>query len=271
MRRALLLLGGVMSSILGSRNVAAQSGELRTRLESALIPYVAVRDSMLAALRRDPGTARADSTLLALVDTLDRIAIRASFPVFEDARPRPYEGTRIGGPAVVIFLRERWLREYAGEGGPYAELDVRLMRPRVEGFVTAATNAFLDILETERGKPAAADASLAISWDELGDRLASVDRYLRRYPDAVARRRAEGLGLQYLNLYLRDMDNNRLFGWDGDEPLRQDALGSYRRFVARNRDTPSGRFIERYLELLRANGYKRTSEVRAFVDRYVDR
>ena len=266
------------------RHGADPIGVILADLDPKLAPLVAQRDSMIAMLRRDSGTVRADSEFM-LVRKSFGAAAAAAAKTFNDAafqaivlpdsfgtRPThrrsdglPWDATTgATADSVVAYLEAYGIWTHRGEGDAYFDASETALLRWVGPLLTPPTQAFLRFASLEEEHPPADDASLMISWDELGERLARTERLLAMYPEAVVHDLIRQRYHWYLRFYLRGADNSGVFKGRSRriEPI---VRASYERYVAKHGATTSGRLLRGYLDVLRANDYRDGAEVVEFV------
>lgn len=270
---------------LDQRSAYDSVAAVMARIDSRLAPLVARLTAAEEELRRIGKTARADSLVMRL---------RKSLPMFIDTISRTLKDTtlelllypggaleqglnrRIGreqqfatypGAAADSLLRaldSRGVWAMRGEGDVYYQPSEAWMARHFGPLTTPSMSEALALQAIEQHKPVAADASVQLSWAELSQRLHNADHYLVAYPTAVGRSLVTRLFQSYLYLYLAGADNTPIFDRRTailDPNVRQ----SFVAYVAEHGSTPSGRFVSRFLQLLRASGYRRTPEVQRFI------
>ena len=279
-----MLLGGAAPA----RAQRDSVGEARRTIEYALAPLDASRRDIRRRLAAERGTPGADSSFWAwyggyrvLVDSLTR-NLQAEFIIVQvdplgaagqqllrrRRRPIP-ERESARQRAVMDTLRA--LIEAHGAHADDAEGEVdyapgeTTIRSEMAPFLGDLSRRVLELLVLEQAKPVGADAAVAISWDDLGDRLARADDLLSRRPLATADTLVRDFYHSYLSAYLGAWDNTPGFDQRPPHELLPALRASYAKYVRTHRDTRSGETIRAYVELLEAHGWKRDASVDEFV------
>ncbi len=260
--------------------VPAQTDSLTTllaRLESTLAPLVARRDAKATELRRDSGTARADSAFLRFRASLVG-SVRAAMQAFNDSSlqffvwPEYYRHLRAPADSidheradsVIRYLRSRGIWTWLGELGAHFRMSERVLLTSWGPFLTQPTQEYLRLLALKQTRPTGADGSFMISWDELADRVASTDRFLAMYPDALVRDSVGARQLNYLRWYVLGSSTSNVFRRGSRTPARE-VRSSYERYAALHGSIATGQLIREYLDVLRANDYRYNARVVEFL------
>lgn len=249
---------------------------LLRKLEPKVAPVTATIDSMVGVLRVDSGTIRADSAFMRARNTLEQLVrkIRTyddsafqgiAFPVGpRRGREPPAPRDLARRDSLERNLEARGIWVYRAEGDAYLAVSESTLFRRLGRFLTEAMQQYQRILIEEQASPTGEDASLMISWDDLGGRLARTDRFLTTYPDAAARDEVKSLYDAYLRWYMLASDNTRTFD-RRTRVLDLEVHRSYERYASDHASTQSGRIIRGYLEVLRRNGFRYGDAVRKYI------
>jgi len=249
---------------------------LLRQLDPKIAPVEATIDSMVGVLRVDSGTTRADSAFLRARKTLEDLVW--GMRVYEDSafqntayphrrtlfRALPTARELAIADSLARRLNERGIWVYLAEGDAYVAVSEPTLFRRLGRFLTEPMREYQRILMDEQAWPTADDASLMISWDKLGERLASTDRFLAAHPGAVARDGVKGLYDRYLSLYLLGTDNTKAFD-RRTRVLEFDVHRSYERYVVDHGSTTSGKVVRDYLDLLRRNQFRYGDHARKYL------
>ncbi|NLY09531.1 MAG: hypothetical protein GXZ11_06500 [Tissierellia bacterium] len=125
---------------------------------------------------------------------------------------------------------------------------------------------YLTILSQNQEKPALVDASLAIPFKELGERLANIEKYLSSYGKT---QRSQELSKDFENMlrtYLKGIDNTPIAEAG---KLKEEVKEAYEASAA-NDKTIVGQTISRYLEVLKAKNFVIDDEVLKGADRLLE-
>lgn len=259
-------------------------------LERKLPPLASALDSLETELRTDSATARADTMLVlarrrlsvlvrdVISRAIDSPALQiaaypgGSFDYRRRRAERPVPADSAGALAakadsIVLFLDARGVWTGRGEGSAYFSLSDGALVRRFGRFISPVAREHLEITSTEQRQPSFDDASLMITWDQLGDRLARTDRFLSENWTAAGSREIASYFDFYLSRYLRGSENTKAFDYRSRR-MPPEVRRSYQRYVTEYGSSASGSIIRRYLAVLRANGWRDTAAVRRFAAQY---
>jgi len=237
-------------------------------------PLVASLDSAVAAIRSESGTVRADSALALFRERFELraesvgAAVGASRVLQRWVYPVTPEGwaTLDSGAADSLrrFLSGRVLQPQLGEGMLFATANSAGLAGLFGRYLSPAMREFLALRRGEEAEGFAEDAGLLISWDRLGERVATWERFIEANPGFQLLPEARHWYELYLGTLLTGMDNSRVFGGP-DATLQPQVRASYRRFAARHGSTRAGAMVSEYLGVLERNGFQDGPAVRAFL------
>lgn len=263
-------------------------GEARRAMQRELAPLDSSRRAITGLLAHERGAASADSMFWTwyseyrgLVDTLtaklnspmlevliDPLGATGQAMIRERQQMVPSsEGARQLAvmDSMRVLLSAHGVHAADAEGEvEYTPAQARI-RSEDGRFLSAISQRVLDLLVLEESKPVGGDAAIDISWAELANRLATADELHARQPLASADSIVERYYRSYLTAYLGGWDNTPGFALDPPHALLPALRSSYDRYVREHPHTRSGRIIAAYVPLLRANGWKRSPAVDAFI------
>ncbi|XID93166.1 hypothetical protein ACF3MZ_01100 [Paenibacillaceae bacterium WGS1546] len=120
--------------------------------------------------------------------------------------------------------------------------------------VSIAMKAYLELMAAESDAPAAKDAALVISWDELASRALAAESFVVTFPDTPERAEAERRFLLYLQFYLIGLNNTPIFDYETFE-LLPEVKAQYEQMAASHAGTITGQLTAEWLNALEeANG-----------------
>ena len=256
--------------VTGPAAVSAQPADsLRSGGPLDSIPaLLAAADSQAEAARSQArpvaATPRADSLFLTFRNGYLRVAERITDKLDQASGVQlsVLNDTATSGPLAALLAKHGFAFEYS-EGNAYADEDVGYWARFFNDVLTPAMRRYLEIRATEQGSRFSEDAGLRISWDELGDRIATWEQFADSHPDFTWRNASQFWYETYLSTYLTGMDNSRVFTDSG--VLKPAVRRSYELFLTRH---PRGRatsIVAQYLALLKQNGFRQTPSVDAFL------
>jgi len=266
---------GILLCIAPMATLASQAAELPIKPESVsamaralsreLATMTEVRSRMLAAVRADSGTSRADAAFLRL-DAAGADTLRARLPNLRFALDP------IGlwpDASVLVPLRQTftsygvWLEIGEAEANPV--MSDSASRAGVGRFLSRPMRALLDIRVKEQLESMGGDGEIGVPLDEIGRRIAATDRVRAMAAEFAGSEELERRRRAYMNAFLNGWENSPAFGDNG--VLVADVRSSLERFHAAYPGTDSGRIVGEYLALLRAAHWRRTAAVDAFIQR----
>jgi len=149
------------------------------------------------------------------------------------------------------------------EGNAFVDEDVAYLLGAFGPVLTPAMREYLSIRNVEQHVRFSEDAALQIPWDAVGERIATWEAFLHKYPTFSWRDAAQYWRTMYLETYLTGMDNTRTFTDSGT--LEQEVRKSYQHFLRTNAGTPAAAVIRDYLALLEANAAPSDSSIKRFL------
>ncbi|MBI4542840.1 MAG: PD40 domain-containing protein [Gemmatimonadetes bacterium] len=248
--------GAEPPTIVTPESVTESFGPRFAALDSALAPVLAALDSAQARLRRDSGTARADSAFVAFGDGyVQRV------PYWGDEFEEWLQSDRAARDSAAEFYFSRGLILNVSEGTYWLTANSGFLLRRLGAYLTRPMRSYVEILERQQEGMYESDGGLLISWDELAERIIAWEAFLEGNPGFALRGDAENWYDRYLGAYVSGLENTPLFdsrpplGPYGTGRLRGDVRASYERLVARHGQTQAARFVRGLLEVLQRVGY----------------
>ncbi|KDR96289.1 hypothetical protein SAMN02745945_02019 [Peptoclostridium litorale DSM 5388] len=116
--------------------------------------------------------------------------------------------------------------------------------------------AYVDIVADEYSEFASMDAHLAVSRDELLERIFRSEDFLEKYSDSQKFDEIKELYSQYAGFYLYGMSFE-----PPEDKLSKDAMESYEKAVKTQKDSNFIKHFKGYYETVKSEGYKRTEKV----------
>lgn len=255
----------------------------RARMDELTRVLIAERASLPSRLRPDSGTTKADQIFAAwrlsylerasITDTLVEIlacpfcetAMRARGERnMLEARPTPPRDSVVRD-SLTAYIASLGFHATVGEGDVYIRPGESPLLIAAERFLTPPMQRFMRISALASDQSLGGDGSIALNWDELGDRLAVFEDLETNHPGLAARDEVRDEAGRYRELFFRGSDNTRLFD-RGVMPVHY--RRSFARFAAHHSALPSGRAAGEFLRLLAASGYRETPAIRAFLQRF---
>jgi hypothetical protein len=245
-------------------------------LEPKLAPVVARLAALPTILRPDSGTLRADSLFLReraeLEKSVAEVARTINTEDFQEVvypggaawqkrrrgRNEPWDPDAAAlsfADSVKAFAERRGVHLANAEGDVYFQPSISAQLDAARGYVTPSMQEYLELARAEQLRPTGGDASLIITWDELGQRVARLERFELTYPDAAAFKLGHDLFIYDLRWYLRGADNTPAFNRE-TKVLEPALRRSYNWYMANNPNSPTTNLLRGYLDVLQKNGLK---------------
>jgi hypothetical protein len=149
------------------------------------------------------------------------------------------------------------------EGTYYIGEDSEFLTERFTRCVSQAFDEFLKLRKKELKEGFSEDAGLRISWDSLGDRIASWDGYLSKFPKSVMKNQADYFRRLYLSTFFTGMDNSRVF--DSKGVLEPEVKKAYASYIKKYPHSESAALIGRYMQILAKNKGRSSKEAEQFL------
>jgi len=164
-------------------------------------------------------------------------------------------------------LSESGMTLMMSEGTYYIGEDTGFLAANFASQLSPGLREFLTMRSREMKKGFTEDAGLLITWNELADRIAAWDRYLKKYGDSSAAGQAEYYDNLYLAVFLTGIDNSRVFSMEKGalDPAVQKA---YEYYLKTYSDTKSAAIIEEYYSILKKNGLKESQQSKSLLKKY---
>ncbi|KAA8996856.1 hypothetical protein F4V43_18430 [Paenibacillus spiritus] len=168
--------------------------------------------------------------------------------------------------SIITGAKERGYKLETAEGFYYPVIDYSLYS-QYKAYVTPDIRDYISIMTTESNLPAAKDAALIISWGDVAARALSQEAFAETYQGSNRVAKVRELYSIYESDTFYGLNNTPLFHYDNLE-MDLEAKAAYTALLAKNAGSNSAylRKLSAFMELLKANDYKLTDEVKAFRD-----
>lgn len=150
------------------------------------------------------------------------------------------------------------------EGSYYIGEDSNFLSDTFASQLSPALREFLTLRSRELKKGFAEDAGLIITWNELADRIAAWDHYMKKHGSSPAADQAAYYHHMYLAVFLTGMDNSRIFSFER-KTLEPEVQKAYQYYLKTHKDTRSTGVISEYYSILKKNGLKESHDSRLFL------
>lgn len=172
--------------------------------------------------------------------------------------------------ALKASLGESGFRLVTTEGDWYVRERPDFLYEEFSERVSEALRVFLQLRMRELREGLGGDATLNISFEDLGDRVLAWERYLAQYPDSPLRDEANFFYPSYWYLLLTGTDNTPVHDQERENGeivrrLRPHIRKVYREYAEKNAGTKTGMILKEYYSLLEKNDFQWSDEIRAFL------
>ncbi|MCG9969914.1 hypothetical protein L9W92_18115 [Pelotomaculum terephthalicicum JT] len=130
-------------------------------------------------------------------------------------------------------------------------------------YVTPDMKDYIDIMAVESDKVPAKDAALVIGWDEVLKRALNQEKFIDKHKDSIKVNDVKELYKKYTTFALYGLNNTPLFSYDS-KTLNPKAREIYFNAVADAGDSNSLKILGGFLDLVKNNNYKLTSEAEQY-------
>lgn len=141
----------------------------------------------------------------------------------------------------------------SSEGSFYLTIDYDSLS-KYKGYISEEMVDFLQIKKVYTDTPLAIDAQLVVPWDEIGNRLKTIEEYLVKYPEGIKGEEATRLFGEYLVIYMLGTDNTPIYNIE-DKKILSEVLNSYKKTMNTNSQGVTSKIIGKYLKLIEENDY----------------
>ena len=239
--------------------------------ERQLAPLLASLDSVQARMRRDSGTARADSAFLAF-----RCSFAARVPSLGEDFERWLVSDTAARDSAQRFSRARGLilEEYTGDIGDTSELEYWLaadsdfLLARLGAYLTGPMRGYHET-EAQQATGFNYEGAYVLTWDELAENIVKWEAFLEANPGFVVWDSlwsvAQARYARYLSDFVRGPGEFFFLFQQSSGRLDSDARASYERLLARHGGTQAARFVRGLLDVLRRTGYRDGPERREYL------
>lgn len=161
-------------------------------------------------------------------------------------------------------LREYGIIIYSAEGYIESEIMPMYVAELFWDYLSEAERALAQLAELEVEEPSLQDASITISYQELGDRLKMCDDMAANftkdelYPQIVACQKF------YLALLLAGADNSATFDWE-TKKLHPEVRQTVINYIAEHPQAESTKTLKEFMAIMRRTNYQSSAESDAFL------
>lgn len=176
-----------------------------------------------------------------------------------------FEGNEVEDEKVVTLLEE------ADESGYKVEMAEGTYFPIINygayrDFLPYVSNEFgdyIEIMARESDELSAKDAAIVVTWNELVERAANQEAFLREYPQSEKKEHVKALYDKYVKMILFGLDNTPLFQYE-DDRIDEEALKQYKEVLTVLDTSETKTMLQQFIELVEKSGGLLTDEIEQF-------
>jgi hypothetical protein len=219
-----------------------------------------------------------------MVDEFEKIQ-KNNLPQFEDMFTKDDMQNKINREYKAIIaqsdIKDTGLKELldktknsgykveTAEGLFFPIIDYELYK-NFSSYVTPDMKDYINIMAEESNKVSAKDAALVIGWDEVLKRVLSQEKFINTHKDSVKVDEIKQLYKKYVTFALYGANNTPLFSYD-KKTLVPEAKEVYFAAVAGAGNSDFLKTLGGFLDLIKNNNYKLTSEVEQYRDNVINK
>ncbi len=156
------------------------------------------------------------------------------------------------------------------EGSYYPIINFEYLK-KYSPYLNEEYNDYLDIRAVESNWVYSRDAGLAISWDELAERMINAEKYIVTYPSETPRKiETARLLLGYFAAYIYGQDNTPTRDWQ-TSIVYDEVIKSYENTIAENPQSAAVKILSDYLAELKKNNLILSDTLLNSLDKYLNR
>jgi len=152
--------------------------------------------------------------------------------------------------------------------GYYVEIDPRYSLDQFGHYLSEEMKEYLSIMAMETYGHYATDGGLAISKNELVERIVKLEKYLYEYKNSIHNIEVNYLHDLYVRSYVGGLDNTPVFNYYEEETnpkIFDEYKEDYERVINDYQDSNLADLLYNYMKVLEKNEYRRTEEVENFI------
>ncbi|MCF6460250.1 hypothetical protein [Clostridium sp. Cult3] len=138
------------------------------------------------------------------------------------------------------------------EGAFYPIIDYEALKV-YDKYVSNEMKDYIHIKAMDSNLPTIIDAAFMISFDELGERLITVEKHIIKYPEGIKYEELLRLYGLYLRFYLEGSDNTPIYDYDTNM-IKDEVLSSYKK-LAKSKDTVTSNIVSKYIDIIEENQF----------------
>lgn len=161
-------------------------------------------------------------------------------------------------------LHRYGIQMYRSEGNIESSVSPLFVAEPFWFYLTKAEQELVMMQQVEFDRPSLEDEGLAISYQEVSDRLAKYDALCVEFATDSNYSAFESMRLFYLSLLIFGVDNSQVFDWD-TEVLNPEVKATIFNHIAEHPYTRSSNELKQFIDILKKSKYKKTEQSDIFV------
>ena len=146
------------------------------------------------------------------------------------------------------------------EGNFYPIIDYHIFLKYTD-YIPAEDKEYIFIQTKESEKVSMADAALTITWDDIAQRLVSIEKFVTAFPDSTKKETMSSLFFRYLTSYFYGLNNTPAFDYSTNE-FYPEVIESYKKTISDHSGTVVSELVSSYLAVVENNNFIMDDNVR---------
>lgn len=161
--------------------------------------------------------------------------------------------------ALLTETRDSGYKVDTAEGMFYPVINYEVYK-KYSDSVSSDMKDYIDIMAVESNKAPAKDAALVISWDEMVNRAANLQKFIGQNKDSIKLQDIKNLYKKYITFTFLGLNNTPLFKYT-TKVMSPEAKKAYGTTMVISNNNEYYKIIGDYLKILEKNNYTLTPEV----------
>lgn len=164
---------------------------------------------------------------------------------------------------LIIEIIDSGYKLYPDEGMYYPIIDYSVFK-EFHDYLSDEMISYIDILSRDSDNPPSLDASEALDFNEITERIIMAENHLNNYPNGTTFSTIYDLYKLYNSFYLVTMAYTNGFDFETKE-ISPELKSSYEKFVEENPYSASAKLVEDYYEILENDDFKLSDDGLDFI------
>lgn len=136
------------------------------------------------------------------------------------------------------------------EGAFYPIIDYEGLKV-YNDYLPDEIRAYIDIKSLDSNEPAVLDGELNVSINEIGERLITIESYIKEYQDNLKFEEILRCYGNYLKLYLEGTDNTPIYNYE-DNVIKEEVMSSYKN-MSSLKNSVTANVMSKYIDIIEEN------------------